>query len=147
MLPAVADWKVLDGGLCVFYGNGGEFTASMFERWYGDICGGVTKYVGGTGSDFSIPSAVRDRGRPVFLERRIPFATVTDNYLVRGFVTTGAWFGLRIAAFSWADAAGAMSWLDLSPSVAEKALATLFELRLSVNGKLQRRMSLGTAAQ
>jgi hypothetical protein len=90
-----------------------------------------------------LSSDVRVRGRPVFLERRIPFATVSDNYLVRGFVTTGAWFGLNIAAFSWADARRAMTWLELPPPAAEQALATLLELRLAANGRLRQRMNLG----
>lgn len=34
---ALAEWRMLSGGLCVFYGNGGDFHGEPFERWLGDL--------------------------------------------------------------------------------------------------------------
>lgn len=140
MSKAIAEWKVLSGGLCVFYGSGGDFDGPEFERWLSDLTTNkVRKYVGGTGAKFVLPSAVRDRGRGFFLDNKVPFATVTDDRIVRGFVTAGSWFGMNIAAFSWAHAPGAMKWLGLDGAQAEEAARTLDALRASVEAKLHDR--------
>ncbi len=127
----------------MFYGDGGEFRGDLFDRWETALEGGeCQKYIGGTGATFSLSGDVRSRGRRVFLQRRIPFATVTDDRIVRGFVTTGSWFGMKIAAFSWAEVPQAAAWLELTDDQCREVCATLAELRLSVDGQLRIRRML-----
>lgn len=130
---ALAEWRMLSGGLCVFYGSGGDFHGEPFERWLTDLEANQVKlYVGGTGAKFNLPGSVRARGRGFFLANQVPFATVTDDRIVRGFVTAGSWFGMKIAAFSWANAMEAMTWLKLDRDRAGEARRVLDELKDSV---------------
>lgn len=96
----------------------------------------MKKYVGGTGPKFNLPGSVRTRGRGFFLANEVPFATVTDDRIVRRFVTAGSWFGMKIAAFSWANAMEAMTWLKLERSQASEARRVLDELKDSVERDL-----------
>lgn len=47
---------------------------------------------------------------------RMPVAIVTTSTLVRGIVTAGHWFGLRMQAFAPAELAAASSYLEIEPA-------------------------------
>ena len=130
---ACCKWEVLPGGLFVFYGGKGEFTDDTYERWYGDLVrSGAKRYLGGTANGFAISGAQRKRGRDFFLQESVAFATVTDDPLVRGFVTAAAWFGINIAAYGWGHLGAATAHLQLDHNSAERAQATLLRLRAAV---------------
>lgn len=135
--PAVVDWRLV-GDIFVFYGAGGELGGERFAQWLAAVKdSGCTHYVGGTGADFYLDSQVRQDGRGIFKERGIPFATVTDDRLVRGFVTAGAWFGMKIAAFSWNRVNEVPAWLRLNDDDGRNVVETLLDLRAKVESQRQ----------
>jgi hypothetical protein len=140
---AVAEWRVV-GPVFVFFGDGGEFAEDDFTRWLADLDkSGCTKYVGGTGASFALSSKTRNLGTQFFSARRIPFLTVTDSLLVRGFVTAAQWVGLDVAAHSWADLEGGLEWLKLDGKLATEVTAALLWLR----GRVELRLREGAARQ
>lgn len=134
---ARTQWEVLPEGLFVFYGGPGTFAEGDYRRWYQDLTTrGIKKYLGGTAKGFTISGEQRRHGRDFFKDHRICFVTITDDPIVRGFVTTGSWFGLDIAAFGWSNLDAAMLRLGLDASAGERAQNTLLRLRAAVTCKM-----------
>ncbi len=132
-------WTIV-GTTFVFYGDGGAFGDEDFKRWLHDLqTQSFDRYVGGTGPDFLLSSVQRNSPRAVFEERGIPFATITDSRLVRGFVTAGSWFGMNIAAFAWSALPKAWQWLDLDVNDAHDVERTLHRLVHRVNSAIDSR--------
>lgn len=130
---AYTRWEILDDALFVFYGGPGRFSDADYTRWHRSLTDHrITRYLGGTAKGFQLNGAQRSHGRRYFLDNQVPFVTVTDDPVVRGFVTTGAWFGLNIAAFSWMHLDSATERLGLRGQAAEHAQRTLLRLRTSV---------------
>jgi hypothetical protein len=137
---AIAEWKVIRNTVFVFYGSGGDFSQEDYDRWIEDLTRSqYVKYIGGTGAKFLLNGSIRKGGREFFVKNKVPFATVTDDKIVRGFVTAASWFGMNIAAFAWSDSRGAMKWLGVDNAIAHEALAALQDLRISVEEKLRQR--------
>jgi hypothetical protein len=133
---AWTQWEVLPGGLFVFYGGPGRFDDETYDRWYQALgSSGVRRYLGATANGFQITGAQRHHGRSFFLDNNVCFATVTDDPLVRGFVTAAKWFGINIAAFSWQQLDDATASLGLDLGAAERAKTTLLRLRAAVDSR------------
>ena len=133
---AKAEWRVV-GEVFVFYGAGGTFTGEAFESYFSDLeQSGCKKYIGATGQGFFLTSADRARGKPFFDENEIPFATITDDRVVRGYVTAASWFGMNVKAFSWAKRAESTRWLELDRHTARQCLDALLDLRFKVESSL-----------
>jgi hypothetical protein len=125
------------GDLFVFYGGAGRFDEETYDRWHQALTtSGVKRYLGGTAKGFQITGAQRNHGRSFFLDNDVTFATVTDDPLVRGFVTAAKWFGIEIAAFDWKNLDAATASLGLDAPTAERAKSTLLRLRTAVECKL-----------
>lgn len=126
------DWKIV-GNVFVFYGSAGDFSALDFERWWNEVRAPVVRLcLGGAARGFRVSSSIRRHGRPLLASKNMPFATITNDRVVRGFATAGAWFGLPKAAFAWDALPRATAWLKLDAERSQEVIETLLALRESV---------------
>jgi hypothetical protein len=70
-------------------------------------------------------SVQRKEGADLIKSRNIEVAVITDDRLVRGFVTALSWLGAKVHAFSWADIGAALKHLDVQNQLADDALSAI----------------------
>lgn len=72
----------------------------------------------------------RKEGAAFLMEHKIQAVVVTDDRLVRGFVTAASWVGANISAFGWSDLRGAVERARIvDAEKANEAVKTLLFLR------------------
>jgi len=74
-------------------------------------------FIGSAGST----AVQRKEGAELIRSRSIPVAVVTDDRIVRGFVTAVSWIGANVSAFSWSKSNNALAFL----AVAEERRASI----------------------
>lgn len=92
----------------------------------------ITRYLGATMGQVALSSVQRKTGADMLRKRGIRTAVVTDDAIVRGFVTAVGWMGLNTSAFSWADLKGAMKYLEVTGALEERAMSMIAKLRTEV---------------
>jgi hypothetical protein len=134
---AQCQWELLSGGLFVFYGSQGHFSDDVYQRWYRDVTeSGALLYLRGTARGFRISGAQRNHGRSFFLNNRIPFVTITDDPIVRGFTTAARWFGVDVSVYTWVNLPQATARLGLDDVEGHRAQTALLRLRAAVDCRL-----------
>jgi hypothetical protein len=74
-------------------------------------------------------SLQRKQGAEVLKTRKIRVAVVTEEALVRGFVTAIGWLGVNTSAFSWGNLKAALAFLEIDGAAAERALEAIAKVR------------------
>lgn len=92
----------------------------------------ITKYVAGMYGTFKSSSVQRKEGSELVKSRGIATAVVTDDRIVRGFVTAMSWLGAKVSAFSWAEREAALKHLGVEGSQAQLALSTFNMFRTAL---------------
>lgn len=77
-------------------------------------------------------SVQRKEGADLIKSRDIQVAVITDDRLVRGFVTALSWLGAKVNAFSWADIGAALKHLRVESTLADDALGAISKFRLEL---------------
>jgi hypothetical protein len=114
--------------------DGGVLNERDMKQLIGALKSGpVTKYLAGFIGSASSTATQRKEGAELIRSRNIPVAVVTDDRLVRGFVTAVSWIGANVSAFSWANTAGALKYLAIAADRADEVLATFSKLRAAAS--------------
>jgi hypothetical protein len=95
----------------------------------------ITKYLACLHGSSNSSSVQRKEGADLIKGRSIRVAVITDDRLVRGFVTALSWLGATVSAFSWLDIAPALRHLGVQNPLADEALGaiTRFGIELGID--------------
>jgi hypothetical protein len=136
MSKANFEWVIL-GDLAVSCTSRGDMPNERWNEYLKELRAyRVSKVLGTAVGSLSLTSAQRKQASEVMEELNITSAGVTDESIVRGFVTALSWVGVNIKAFSWAELRQAIAYLQVPPSVAERAFQAAHELRVRVHGEV-----------
>ncbi len=92
----------------------------------------IKKYLAGFHGSINSSSIQRKEGAELVKSRNIQTAVITDDRLVRGFVTALSWLGAKVNAFSWADVGAALKHLEVQGPLADEALGAISKFRIDL---------------
>lgn len=126
------EWVIL-GDLAISCTSRGDMPNERWSEYLDDLrAKRVTRVLGAAVGSLSLTSAQRKQASEIMEELHITSAGVTDESIVRGFVTALSWVGVNIKAFSWAELRQAISYLKVPSALAERAFQVAHELRVRV---------------
>ena len=90
----------------------------------------ITRYISCTVGQGEIDSVKRKQASDILSGKKIRVAVVTDERLVRGFVTAAGWLGVNIKAFSWIEVKDAIRYVGFAGDAAiDQIYKVVFTLR------------------
>lgn len=93
----------------------------------------ATRYLGAVLGRVEPTSVQRSELFAFLRERHIKAVGITDEQIVRGFMTAANWVGVDVRGFPWTDLRGALVYLGLTdPSAIARAEKEVLFLRRSV---------------
>jgi hypothetical protein len=137
MAQAHSSWVILDN-LMISVVTTGTMGDELWERFLRDLSTKpVTKYLAATLGRSEATSVQRKNVADISRAKGIRTAVVTDDGVVRGFVTAVSWLGANMRAFPWANANDALTYLEVTGPAAQRALAELAKLRTTAEAALR----------
>lgn len=98
----------------------------------------ITRVISGALGAFEANSIQRQEGSAYVKEHHIKMVSITDDRLVRGFVTAASWVGADIRAFAWKDLDAAIKHAGF---VGEEKVAQVANLVLQLRRATERQSS------
>jgi hypothetical protein len=93
----------------------------------------ITRYISCTVGQGELDSVKRKQASDILSAKKIRVAVVTDERLVRGFVTAASWLGVNIKAFSWMEVKDAIRYVGFAGDAAiDQIYKIIFTLRQEV---------------
>jgi hypothetical protein len=89
----------------------------------------IRKYLVTTGGPGEMTSVQRKQVADVFSKKKIGVAVVTDERIVRHFVTAISWLGVDIKAFAWKDLRDAVRHLGAVGAHEERLIQIVQDLK------------------
>lgn len=132
MSKANVEWVILDDvAVCVT--SKGDVPNERWLEYLEELRSHrVTKILTATVGAISLTSIQRKQAAEISDALQITNAVVTDEQIVRGFMTALSWVGVKIKGFPWADLDEAIRYLQLPPEVADRVGQTAKDLRQRV---------------
>lgn len=128
MVQDVHRWVIIDD-LMISVTLPGPSDDSVWRAFARDLSTkGVTKYLGTAVGTVEVNSVQRRIVADALKLRRTPCAAVTDDKVVRGFITAVSWMGVDIRAFSWSDLRAAAEFLRVPPENVDKMIEAVTKL-------------------
>lgn len=130
MSKASIEWVILDD-LAVMCASRGDVPN---ERWLEYMealrtCR-VTRILASTVGPVNLTSLQRKQASEIADQLQITSAVVTDEQIVRGFMTALSWVGVKIKGFSWEDLDQAIQYLQVPSALVDRVVQTAKEQRL-----------------
>jgi len=133
MSKANVEWVIMDD-VAVCLASRGDVPNDRWLEYMQELrTQRVTKILTGTVGPINMTSLQRKQGAEISDELQITNAVVTDEQIVRGFMTALSWVGVKIKGFSWADLDEAIRYLQLPPDMVDRVSQTVMDLRLRVH--------------
>jgi hypothetical protein len=92
----------------------------------------INKYLACLHGTSNSSSVQRKEGADLIKSRSIQVAVITDDRLVRGFVTALSWLGAKVSAFSWDDIATALRHIGVQGALTDEALSAISRFRIEL---------------
>jgi hypothetical protein len=129
MSKAIVEWVIL-GDLAVMCASRGDVPNDRWLEYMEALrTNRVSKILASTVGPVNLTSIQRKQASEIADQLQITSAVVTDEQIVRGFMTALSWVGVKIKGFSWDDLDQAIQYLQVPLAMVGRVEQTAKEMR------------------